>query len=208
MLFSPACERNKQPILAVLRDWLKPPLRVLEIGSGSGQHAGHFCSELAGLHWQSSERAEALADLRLALAALNPAELAPDAALPEPLELDVTRPETWPLGPFDAVFSANTCHIVPEAALPALLACSRRALRPSGLLLLYGPFQDGGVHTAQSNADFDAHLRSLDPAMGVRDARALQGQARELGLEPLADVAMPSNNRMLILQALAGGHQP
>lgn len=202
VLFSPACERNKQPILAVLRDWLPPRLRVLEIGSGSGQHAAHFCAELAGLHWQTSERPEALADLTQALAGLTPPQLAADAALPAPLELDVTRPETWPRGTWDAVFSANTCHILPEAALPTLLSCSRRALRQEGLLLLYGPFHDAGLHTAASNAAFDAHLRSLDAAMGVRDAVALQEQARSLGLEPLANVAMPSNNRMLILQAI------
>ena len=200
MLFSPACERNKQPILAVLRDWLPSPLRVLELGSGSGQHAHFFCSQLAGLHWQTSERAESLADLQEALV-VAPAELAAGAALPEPLELDVTRAETWPPGPWDAVFSANTCHILPETALAPLLAGSRRALRPGGLLLLYGPFQDHGVHTAASNAAFDAHLRSLDPVMGVRDAAELLEQARGLGLEPLADVAMPSNNRMLILRA-------
>lgn len=200
MLFSPACERNKQPILTVLRDWLTPPLRVLEIGSGSGQHGRFFCSQVAGLHWQTSERGEALEDLRQTLAEI-PDELAAGAALPAPLELDVMRAEAWPRGPWDAVFSANTCHILPEAALPPLLAGSHRVLRPGGLLLLYGPFHDHGVHTASSNAAFDAHLRSLDPSMGVRDAARLLEQARGLGLKPLADVAMPSNNRMLILQA-------
>lgn len=205
VIFSPACERNKEPILAVLRDWLSPPVRVLELGSGSGQHAGFFCSQMAGLHWQSSERAEALADLSEALA-MAQAEPGGGSALPAPLELDVTRPGTWPRAPFDAVFSANTCHIIPASALPGLLACSRQALRAGGLLLLYGPFHDGGVHTSASNAAFDAHLRSLDPAMGVRDAVALQEQARGLGLEPLADVAMPSNNRMLILRAWSDEH--
>lgn len=202
MLFSPACERNKEPILTVLRDWLSPPLQVLEIGSGSGQHASHFCRQLQGLHWQASERAEALADLRQALAAVPAAELAAGSALPAPLELDVTLRDSWPRATWDAVFSANTCHILPEAALPALLACSRHALRPEGLLLLYGPFHDGGVHTSASNAAFDAQLRSLDAAMGLRDAVTLLEQARGLGFEPLAEVAMPSNNRMLILRAV------
>jgi SAM-dependent methyltransferase len=109
--------------------------------------------------------------------------------------------ETGPAktAPFDAVFSANPCHIMPAAALPQLLAGAARVLRPGGLLLLYGPFHNGDVHTAPSNAAFDAHLRSLDPAMGVRDAVELQEQARGLGLEPLADVAMPANNRVLVL---------
>ena len=201
MLFSPACERNKQPILEVLQGWLSPPLRVLEIGSGSGQHAAHFCASMPGLHWQTSERGAALADLAETLAALAQQTLAAGSALPLPVELDVTQPGTWPQGSWDAVFSANTCHILPESALPGLLACSRSALRPGGLLLLYGPFHDGGVHSAASNAAFDAQLRRRDAAMGLRDAVELQERARSLGLQPLADVVMPANNRLLILRA-------
>ncbi|MFM7452875.1 MAG: DUF938 domain-containing protein [Cyanobium sp.] len=208
VLFSPACERNKGPILAVLRQWLPPGARVLEIGSGSGQHASYFCQQISALQWQASERQEVLADLQAQLVALPPASLAPGARLWPAIPLDVMAAEQWPLpsgngesaGAFDALFSANTCHIMPAAALPHLLAGAARVLRPGGLLLLYGPFHDGGVHTAESNASFDAHLRSLDPAMGVRDAQALQEQARGLGLEPLADLAMPANNRMLVLE--------
>jgi SAM-dependent methyltransferase len=204
MLFSAACERNKAPILAVLREWLPPGARVLEIGSGSGQHARFFCQQIAGLHWQCSERPEAWADLAEALAATTPGQLAPGAlaagaTLAAPIALDVRQTEPWPGGDYDAVFTANTCHIMPEAALAPLLAGSRRALRPGGRLLLYGPFHDNGVSTAASNAAFDAHLRSLDPAMGVRDALRLQAQARQLGFEPVADIAMPANNRILIV---------
>lgn len=202
MLHSAACERNKEPILAVLRDWLPPGARVLEIGSGSGQHAAFFGRQIPCLHWQTSERAEALADLAEALASQNPSRLAAGSALPAPIELDVCRAEHWPPGPFDVVFTANTCHIMPEQALPPLLAGSHRALRPGGLLLLYGPFHNNGVPTAPSNAAFDAHLRSLDPAMGVRDAAELLGLGRRLGLEAVADIAMPANNRILILRAL------
>jgi SAM-dependent methyltransferase len=201
MLYSAACERNKAPILAVLRAWLPPGARVLEIGSGSGQHARFFCQQLAGLHWQCSERPEAWADLAEALAAAAPGELATGASLPAPISLEVRQAEPWPGGDYDAVFTANTCHIMPEAALAPLLAGSRRALRPGGRLLLYGPFHDNGVPSAASNAAFDAHLRSLDPAMGVRDAVQLQAQARSLGLAPLADIAMPANNRILIFAA-------
>jgi SAM-dependent methyltransferase len=208
VLFSPACERNKGPILAVLQQWLPASARVLEIGSGSGQHASFFCGQIAGLVWQASERQDALAGLQAQLAAVPPASLAPRSELPDAIALDVRAAEQWPrrrgngglAGAFDAVFSANTCHIMPAAAVPHLLAGAARVLRPGGLLLLYGPFHDGGVHTAASNAAFDAHLRSLDPAMGVRDARELQEQARGLGLEPLADVAMPANNRLLVLE--------
>jgi SAM-dependent methyltransferase len=207
MLFSAACERNKQPILAVLREWLPPGARVLEIGSGSGQHALFFCQQIAGLRWQCSERPAAWAALVEALAAVAPgelpAELAPGATLAAPVSLDVQQAAPWPGGEYDAIFTANTCHIMPEAALAPLLAGSRRALRPGGRLLLYGPFHDNGVPTAASNAAFDAHLRSLDSAMGVRDALRLQAQARLLGFEPVADIAMPANNRILIFAAPA-----
>jgi SAM-dependent methyltransferase len=201
VLHSPACERNREPILAVLRNWLPAGARVLEIGAGSGQHAAFFCSRIDALHWQTSERPEALADLVASLAALERAELAAASLLPQPLALDVTQASSWPSGEWDAVFTANTCHIMPESALEPLLAGSRRALRSGGLLLLYGPFHNNGMPTAPSNAAFDKHLRSLDPAMGVRDAVVLQQQARDLGFEPLADLAMPANNRMLILRA-------
>ena len=193
MLFSPACERNQGPILAVLQDWLPPGAQVLEIGSGSGQHAAFFCQQIAGLTWQASERQDNLAALQSQLAALSP-------SLPPAIALDVTDAGQWPRQSFDAVFTANTTHIMPAPAVPLLLAGAARVLRPGGLLLLYGPFHDGGVHTAASNAAFDQHLRSLDPAMGVRDALELVEQAQGLGLAALADVAMPANNRILVLQ--------
>jgi SAM-dependent methyltransferase len=202
VLFSPACERNKGPILAVLQDWLPPSAQVLEIGSGSGQHATFFCQQITGLTWQASERQESLMDLRAQLEALSPSGsgLAAGSRLPPAFALDVTNAGQWPRQSFDAVFSANTCHIMPAAAVPQLLAGAAGLLRQGGLLLLYGPFHDGGVHTAASNAAFDQHLRSLDPAMGVRDALALVEQAQGLGLAPLADVTMPANNRILVLQ--------
>jgi SAM-dependent methyltransferase len=193
VLFSPACERNQGPILAVLQDWLPAGARVLEIGSGSGQHAAYFCQQIVGLTWQASERQDNLAALQSQLAALSP-------SLPPAIALDVTDAGQWPRQSFDAVFTANTTHIMPAPAVPLLLAGAARVLRPGGVLLLYGPFHDGGVHTAASNAAFDQHLRSLDPTMGVRDALELVEQAQGLGLAALADVAMPANNRILVLQ--------
>jgi len=193
MLFSPACERNKGPILAVLEEWLPARAQVLEIGSGSGQHAAFFCQQIAGLTWQTSERQENLTDLQAQLEALSP-------TLPAAIALDVTDAGQWPCQSFDAVFSANTAHIMSAAAVTHLLAGASRMLRPSGLLLLYGPFHDGGIHTAASNAAFDQHLRSLDQAMGVRDAIELVQQAQNLGLELLADLPLPANNRMLVLE--------
>lgn len=193
MLFSPACERNKGPILAVLEEWLPARAQVLEIGSGSGQHAAFFCQQIGGIAWQTSERQESLTDLQAQLEALSP-------TLPAAIALDVTDAGQWPCQSFDAVFSANTAHIMSAAAVTHLLAGASQVLRPSGLLLLYGPFHDGGIHTAASNAAFDEHLRSLDPAMGVRDAIELVQQAQNLGLELLADLPLPANNRMLVLE--------
>jgi len=198
--YSEACERNKEPILQVLRQWLPPQARVLEVGSGSGQHAVYFTRQLAGLQWQPTDRAEHLADLRERITLEGRDGLAPEARLTDPLQLDVDRAEQWPPGLYDAVFSANTTHIMGAASVPRLLAGAARVLTPGGLLLLYGPFHGGGVSTAPSNVAFDAHLRSLDPAMGVRDAREVTEQALSLGLEALADEAMPANNRTLIFR--------
>jgi len=198
--FSEACERNKEPILQVLRQWLPPRARVLEVGSGSGQHAVHIARQLAGLQWQPSDRVEYLADLRERIALEGREGLAPGAQLAEPLELDVDRADQWPQGPYEAVFSANTTHIMAASSVPSLLAGAARVLAPGGLLLLYGPFLGAGVPTAPSNAAFDAHLRSLDPAMGLRDAQVVSEQALSLGLEALADEAMPANNRTFIFR--------
>jgi SAM-dependent methyltransferase len=199
MRFSAACERNQQPILDVLRAWLPAAARVLEVGSGSGQHAVHMARHLAGLHWQPSDLPP-LHDLAERLQLEGRSGLAKGTVIAPALELDVTQPEQWPLGPFDAVFTSNTCHIMPAAAVPQLLAGAARVLAPGGLLLLYGPFRDGDVHTAPSNAAFDAHLQAIDPAMGVRDARDLSAQADGLGLELRADTPMPANNRLLVFQ--------
>ncbi|MCX5968532.1 MAG: DUF938 domain-containing protein [Cyanobacteria bacterium] len=213
--FSAACERNKQPILAVLRHWLPLAARVLEIGSGSGQHAVYFCQQLAGLHWQPSDRSAYLPGLGERIAReggpdpgpANPdwRPLAAGAVLAEPLELDVDCLDHWPQPPFDAVFSANTLHIMPAASVPQLLAGAARSLRAGGVLLLYGPFNDGGVASSSNNVAFDAQLRSLDPAMGIRDAQQIRAEARRLGFEPLADVAMPAHNRTLVFAAADGG---
>jgi len=204
--FSPASERNRDPILAVLRHWLGEgspgrPLRVLEVGSGSGQHAVHMARHLCGLHWQPSELAGNLDGLAARVAIEGGRGLAPGALIAPPLVLDVDTPD-WPGGPWDAVFSANTAHIMAGTSVPQLLAGSARALKPGGLLLLYGPFRYGTTHTAASNAAFDAHLRSLDPAMGVRDAHDLTRQAAVEGLVAEDDVAMPANNRLLIFRLL------
>ncbi len=197
--FSPACLRNQEPILALLRHWLPPGARVLELGSGSGQHAIHMARHLPGVRWQPSERQEALAGLGARIALEGGDGLAPGAQVAAPLVLEVSQPH-WPAGPFEAVFTANTLHIMPAAAVPHLLAGGARVLAEDGLLLVYGPFRYGERHTAASNEAFDAHLRQLDPAMGVRDAEVIEREAASLGLQLQADAAMPANNRLLVFR--------
>jgi len=197
-ILSSACERNKQPILKVLCRWLPKGARVLEIGSGSGQHALFFCQQLEQLIWQTSERGDHLPQLVRGLA--SPEALAPGARLLPPLELEVGDGSQWPSQIFDAVFTANTLHIFPHKHLPAFLAGSAKALEAGGLLLIYGPFHQGGVHHSPSNEAFDAFLRSLDPDMGVRDALEIGEQAITVGLEPAATIPMPANNHVLIFR--------
>ena len=188
--FSEACERNKDPILEKLREHFAAATRVLEIGSGTGQHALHFAAALPQLVWQTSEVPGQLDAVRAWLAARGlPNVLAP-------IELDV-RGE-WPAGSFDAIFSANTLHIMGWDGVCALFRGVARCLAPGGVLAIYGPFNYGGRHTSDSNAAFDDLLRRRDPASGIRDREAVEELARAAGLAPVADHAMPANNRLLV----------
>ncbi len=188
--FSAACERNRGPILEVLRAELAGDERVLEIGSGTGQHAVHFAAAMPGLLWQCTDRAEALDGIR---AWLQEARL-PNT--PPPRELDVRR-GPWP-APVDVVYTANTLHIMDWTAVQALFAALPAVLRPGGRLIVYGPFKCHGAHTAESNAAFDASLRARDPSMGVRDREAVEALAAAAGLERVAVHAMPANNQCLV----------
>ena len=199
MQFSEACERNKGPILAVLERWLPRPARVLEVGSGTGQHAVHFTQQLQQVSWQPTDLDANLPGLQERIGSEGRARLAEGSQLLDATALDVSA-GPWPDGPFDAVFSANTAHIMPASAVPDLLAGAARVLRPGGRLLLYGPFSEGGEHTAESNEAFDTYLRGINPAMGVRDAHWISGLAGAQQLEPVADVVMPANNRTLIFR--------
>ena len=187
---APATERNREAILEVLRDHLSDSLRVLEIGSGTGQHAIHFARELPQLVWQCSDQHSNLAGIRAWLR---------EAALrntPNPIELDVTA--GWPSDGFDAVFSANTLHIMPWFAVEQFFAGLRRCLNPKGKLIIYGPFNYQGRYTSASNEHFDQSLRSTDPQRGIRDFEAVQFLAASIGLSMLEDRAMPANNRCLV----------
>ena len=189
--FSEACERNKEPILAVLREAFADRRRVVEIGAGTGQHAVHFARHLPHLEWQPTDRAEWLEGLAARVAAEGPPNLLP------PAELDVLR-EPWPPVRADAVFSANTLHIMSWPAVEALFAGLGRILEPGGVLAVYGPFRYRGAFTTPSNAEFDAMLRERDPASGVRDFEAVDALAGAAGLALQADHPMPANNQLLV----------
>ena len=190
---SPACERNKRPIAAVLRSCLPETARVLEIGSGTAQHAVYFAECFPALRWQCSDRAENLCGINARISQQGQGRLEPAIAL------DVMT-EDWPSGPFDAVFTANTLHIMPWSYTGVLLRQAAAVLKRGACLLLYGPFHDGGVHTAPSNLAFDLSLKATDSQMGVRDALEIKRLAFESGLLAEADLALPANNRMLIFR--------
>lgn len=187
---APSAEQNREPILAVLRDVFADRHQVLEVGSGTGQHAIHFCAQLPHLTWQTSDRPDFLPGIRAWL---------DEAALPNvlpPFELDVLG--AWPNVRYDAVYSANTLHIMSWAAVKALFAGLPSVLAPGGLLFIYGPFMVNGSHTSESNAAFDRSLREKAPHQGVRDVTVVDALARQAGLELLDQREMPSNNRCLI----------
>ena len=188
--FSTACERNREPILAILRDTFADRTRVLEIGSGTGQHAVFFGAALPHLIWQTSDVPQNHPSI---IAWQQEAGLA--NVLP-PLALDVN--EDWPQGPFDAVFSANTCHIMAWPEVETMFAGIGRILSTGGVVCLYGPFNDGGQFTSASNAQFDAGLKAQAPHMGIRDFEAIDALAAAQGLALQGDHAMPANNRLLV----------
>ncbi len=189
--FSEACERNKGPILEVLRDAFADRSRVLEIGAGTGQHAVHFAHQLPGLHWQPTDRAEHLVDLARRIEAEGTGNLS------LPVELDVLQ-EPWPALAADAIYSANTLHIMSWPAVEALFAGLPRIIDEDAVLAIYGPFRYGGRFTTPSNADFDCGLRTRDPASGIRDFEDVDALARRIGFELVMDHAMPANNQLIV----------
>ncbi len=188
--WSGACERNRDAILDVLNEHFADRRRVLEVGSGTGQHAVHFAAALPRLVWQTSDRAPWLAGINQWLA---------EAALPNtppPLQLDVTA--RWPGTQFDAIFTANTLHIMGWAEVEAFFAALPGVLAPDARLVIYGPFNYGGKFTSASNAEFDLALRADNPKRGIRDFEAVDALARAIGFALVDDRAMPANNRLLV----------
>jgi cyclopropane fatty-acyl-phospholipid synthase-like methyltransferase len=188
---APATRRNQDAILTVLKDAFADRHRVLEIGSGTGQHAVFFATALPQLTWQTSDRVENHAGIRGWID-----DAGPDNVL-SPLALDVDDAEPSP-GTFDAVFSANTAHIMSYPSVRRMFRFVGQALEPGGVFCLYGPFNVGGEFTSDSNAWFDQSLRSRDPAMGIRDLEALIDLAGEHGMSLHRRYAMPANNQLLV----------
>ncbi|KAF1712275.1 methylase [Pseudoxanthomonas kalamensis DSM 18571] len=193
--FAPACERNREPILEVLQQHFGNAGKVLEIASGTGQHAVHFAAAMPWLVWQCSDRAAQLPGIRQWL------DEAALANTPSPLELDVAG--DWPRGPFDAVFSANSLHIMGWAEVEACFVGIGRVLAPGGVLAVYGPFNYDGAFSSDSNRDFDAWLKTRDSRSGIRDFEAVDALACDIGLNLREDCAMPANNRCLVWEKTA-----
>lgn len=186
----PATQRNREPILAVLREWLPARGRVLEVASGSGEHITWFAQALPDIFWQPTDLEVAhLASVDAWVAHLGLSNVAPAR------RLDVTV-DRWPDGPWDAVYCANMIHIAPWEATVALMRGAAAAVRPGGLLLTYGPYRVDGAHTAASNAAFDASLTARDPRWGVRDLGEVAAVAEGFVLE--RRVEMPANNFTLV----------
>ncbi len=194
---APSCERNRDPILEVLRDCFADRNKVLEIGSGTGQHAVYFAEALPHLTWQASDRQENLAGIRAWLE---------EAALPNtppPLELDVQ--ESWPTLSVDAVFSANSLHIMSWQAVEKLFEALPAIMAADFKLLVYGPFNYGGQFTSDSNAAFEVWLKERGAHQGIRDFEAVDALARGIGLELVEDREMPANNRCLLWRRTSSG---
>jgi SAM-dependent methyltransferase len=189
--FSAACERNKEPILDVLRARFAGRTQVLEIGSGTGQHAVHFARALQELTWYPTEQLAYLADLTERVKLEGPANLR------SPKLLDV-RQAVWPLRNVDAMFTANTLHIMSWPEVTALFRGCGSVLAPGGVLCIYGPFRYAGRYTSDSNREFDLMLQERDPQSGIRDLEEVTTLGEEYGLRLDADHDLPANNRLVV----------
>jgi SAM-dependent methyltransferase len=189
--FSEACERNKGPILEVLRTYFARCSHVLEIGSGTGQHAVHFAAHLTHLTWHPTERLSFLSDLTARIQAEGGGNLR------QPTVLDVRQP-VWPLSRVDAVFTANTLHIMSWPEVTAMFQGIAGTLAPSGVLCVYGPFRYEGRYTSPSNLEFDRTLKERDPQSGLREIHSVKALARGFGLGLAADHDLPAHNRLLV----------
>jgi SAM-dependent methyltransferase len=191
---APAAARNREPILCVLRDILPQPAHVLEIASGTGEHAVWFSSALVAVTWQPTDcDPEALRSIAAWRDIAGPPNLLP------PLRLDAAA-DIWPVTHADAVVAINMIHIAPWTATQGLIAGAAQVLNPGGLLFIYGPFREGGVHTTASNAAFDADLQAHDPSWGIRDLDEINTLASQHGFQAAERIAMPANNLSVVFR--------
>ena len=191
---APATHRNREPILDQLDKYLTVPSTVLEVGSGTGQHAVYFAEHLPHVTWIPTELSINLSGLNAWHRQCGLANLA------EPLELDVC--EDWSGFSVDHVFTANTTHIMPQAAVEQLFLGAGRLLPDKGYFFLYGPFKYGGQFTSDSNAAFDQRLKQRAEHQGIRDIEQLVAWADDAGMTLVADHAMPANNQFVTFQKL------
>ena len=191
--YSQACENNKQPIAAVLKSAFANASSVLEVGSGTGQHAVYFAEQMPQLTWHCSDLVENHAGIKAWLADY------PGDNIQPPIAFDVNH--TWPALTVDAVFTANTLHIISWQSVQQFFKGIAQVLNPGAVVAIYGPFNYQGKYTSHSNASFDQWLKDMDPARGIRDFEAITALANGAGLTLLADHTMPANNRLLLWQA-------
>lgn len=189
--FSQACENNKTPILAVLQQYFTEPGKILEIGTGTGQHAVFFTEHLPHLQWQTSDLEENHAGIGLWMADYPGENLLP------PLTLDVGK-NSWDFGPVDGVFTANTAHIMAWDEVLIMLEGVGKILKSGGKFVIYGPFNYGGQFTSDSNARFNEWLKVQAPHRAIRDFEAVCEAASKQGLSFVDDLEMPANNRCLV----------
>ena len=188
--YSTACDNNRQPILRIIEVLFADCGEVLEIGSGTGQHAVYFAEKLPQLIWRSSDLKENHAGIQLWLDEANLANT------PPPLLLDVNQPH-WPELKVDAVFCANTIHIIGWDSVKAMITGAGKLLPDNGMLVLYGPFNYNNAYTSESNARFDIWLRQRDPDSGIRNFEDVDELASATDLYLRHDYAMPANNRLI-----------
>ncbi len=191
--FSQACENNKHPILEQLRKLFTDKRTILEIGSGTGQHACFFAEQLPQILWQPSDRPENLPGIQLWLNEAGLTNILP------PIRLDVTD-EFWPVELIEGLFTANTLHIMAWSEIETLFGRLKPLLVHNALCCIYGPFNYGGTYTSDSNAKFDQWLHERNPLSGIRDMEAVLSLAHIADMELFDDFTMPSNNRLLVLR--------
>lgn len=193
--FAPSAEKNRHDILAVLKAELSPSSHVLELASGTGQHACHFAQALPQMSWQPSDLSDKIQGMQLWI------EECACENIEAPLALDISN-APWPELSVDACYAANTLHIIAWELVNPFFAGCASVLKPAGKLLVYGPYSFDGVHTALSNQQFDQHLKAQDPHMGIRDIHELDRLAYQHGFAAARMVEMPVNNFVAVWEKI------